>query len=193
MRRIGQFIAAAAAALLVPVAASTPASAAFECEVGYTAAESQNLCISKRDYVCSITSENTITVIGDTEQDSATGEADVSGNNSGGNAVTGEATNESGTRYTFTVTNSGSSNEDEPVCVAKRVIPAKTPEAPEAPGAPEAPEPGRGEAPAPVQPSQQVTPSALPVTSSGTAPAIFLVGGAALTAALVFAYRRLLL
>ena len=178
MKRIYQ-LAVVAGLLVAPFMVSTPAAAAFECEVGFTGPNSENMCVSEQEYTCDIENETTIRINDSTEQEAATGTADVSGNTSGGDAVSGSASNSSGTTYNFTVTNNGETN----VCLANKVVPAT-----ETPETPEEPEPGKGET---VQPTQTATPTALPVTSGDTAPAIFLFGGLAVLGALAFAYRRL--
>lgn len=176
MKRIYQ-LAVVAALLIAPLALSTPTFAAFKCEVGFTGPSSDNKCTSEQEFTCDIQNENTIKINDSNEQEAATGTADVSGNTTGGNAVSGSASNSNGATYNFTVTNNGENN----VCLAHKVVPAtEVPETPE--------EPGKGEI---VQPAQTATPTALPVTSGDTAPAIFLFGGLAVLGALAFAYRRL--
>src|SRR5690606_8569650 len=128
-------------ALIAPLAASMPAAAAPVCEVGYTGPDSQNMCTSEVVYQCSVTNNNDVTIVNTNTQEATSGQVANSGNQSGGNATSGTVTNSNGTTFNVTITNGTDT------CVAKAVVPAT-----ETPAAP-------------VQPTQEVTPKALPVTS----------------------------
>lgn len=175
-------LAVIAGLVVLPLLASDSVSAEFKCEIGFTGPNSNNECVSEQQYTCEIENNNQITINDNTQQEAATGNAKIEDNTSGGGAVSGTAKNSSGTTYNFTVSNSGESK----VCVANKVVPAS-----ETPEAPANPAPGRGESAAPVQPSQKVTPAALPVTSGTTAPVIVLTGTVVATGLLALAYRKL--
>ena len=177
MKRIYQ-LAVVAAVLLAPLAASTPASAAFKCEVGFTGPNSENLCISEETFECTVTNTNNVTITNSNNQTAASGTVTVE-NGTGGGALSGTASNNNNATFNVSIDNS---NETQP-CVVTASVPAT-----ETPETPEEPEPGKGET---VQPTQTATPTALPVTSGDTAPVIFLVSGLTVLGALVFAYRRL--
>ena len=172
MKKISQ-LAVIAAVLLVPFIVSGPALA--QSSIDDTGNNSDNEIDTSQSYTCTVGNENNVIINGETVQVSTSGNANNEGNTNGGSATTGTATNSSGTNFTVTIKN------DRTCDVA--VVPE--------PETPETPSGGSGESSTPVQPSNNVTPKALPVTSGDTAPVVFMVAGLAAVAGLALAYRRL--
>ncbi len=171
MKKIYQVI-AVAALLFVPFMVSEPVSAQT---IENTGPGSNNEVVVKEDYKCEVDNSNVIIINNKTNQNAGSGTVSVEGNGTGGGAVSGSVSNNNQATFNVKIENG--------TCLIESVVPQPQPETPEEPT------PGRGEAP--VQPTQNVTPKALPVTSGDTAPVIFLVGSLVATGALVFAYRRL--
>lgn len=168
----------------VPVSAQQASQAT--CEIGYTGPDSNNMCTSTTEYTCEVTNENTVTISSSNNQDGASGQVSVTGNTSGGNGVSGTVTNENGTVYNVTITNSNPDTQEWGVCTATVTVPATNPPAPVQPtgGSGGAGGGGGGEV------------AALPVTSGDATLAITasIAGVAALLAVLsvggVVAYRH---
>ncbi|MGH7218692.1 MAG: hypothetical protein ACREGE_04600 [Candidatus Microsaccharimonas sp.] len=176
MKRLYQLLVGAAVAILVPMAASVPASAANTCEVGFTGPNSQNMCTSVETYSCSVTNQNNVIITNSSNQQVASGSVTVSGNGAGGNGTSGSVTNTDGTTFSVTITNSNPTTQGSGTCTATVTVPATETEET-------------------VTPASTEKPKALPVTSgdktlvglmiaSGIAA---LIAGAAVAVAL---YRR---
>lgn len=175
MRRLPRVVAVIAAMIMMPVLASMPAAAAMKCEAGYTGPDSNNMCTSVEKFTCEVENTNTVTIRDATNQNVASGTVTVDGSGNGGGAVSGSASNSNTVNYNVVI-------ENGKPCLVSAVVPAT--EEPETP-AEETPE-------TPVQPTQKITPKALPVTSGSAAPVILAsIGGFAVIAGIVVAYRRL--
>lgn len=135
MRKLLKIVAVIALAV-TPILVGVPASAQQAtgqgtCEIGFTGPDSQNLCTSTTEYRCEVTNTNTINITSTNQQDGVTGGAFVSGNTNGGSSVSGTVTNENGTVFNVTVTNTNPDNENGlGTCVATRTVPATIPPAP---------------------------------------------------------------
>jgi len=154
MKRIYQLLAAAIVTLLVPLVASTSASAAFTCDIGYTGPDSQNLCTSVETYQCTVTNTNTVQISNTNNQVVASGQVSTSGNTTGGNATSGTVTNTSGATFNVTITNANPDAQQPGVCSANVTVPAN-----------ETPVTGGGGSGGEVLPASTAQPAALPVTS----------------------------
>ncbi len=178
MKRLLNVAAVAALLAFVPLAVSTPsyAQSTFSCEVGYTGPNSENECVSEQTYVCEVDNENKVNINFENEQVATSGDVTVDNSGQGGGATSGTSSNNNTVNFTVAIDN----GSEEP-CFARHVVPAKeTPEEPK--------EPGRGG----VEPEQDVTPTALPVTSGSSAPVVLAsIGGLAAVAGIAAAYRRL--
>lgn len=177
MKRTYQLLAAAIVAILVPLAASVPASAASTCDVGFTGPDSQNLCTSVETFECTVRNENIITINNTNTQTGVSGQALSNGNTTSGGATSGTVTNTNGTTFAVTIVNNTEEGSEEPaICTAAVIVPATvTPET--------------------VTPVTPATPKALPVTSGDPTLAIIaaitgVVGIAALVSVIVVALRR---
>lgn len=164
MKRLYQLLAVAVVAILVPIATSATARAAFTCGVGFTGPNSQNICTSVETYQCTVNNQNTVTITNSNNQTVASGSVSVSGNGSGGSSTSGSVTNTNGTTFSVTITNSNPESEEPGVCTATVTVPAT-------------------ETPETVQPTKSTTPKELPVTSGD--PTLGLVGIAAGIAAFI--------
>lgn len=176
MKRLYQLLAVAAVAILVPIAASMPASAVNTCEVGFTGPNSQNMCTSVETYSCSVTNQNNVTITNSSNQTVASGAVTVSGNGAGGNGTSGSVTNTDGTTFTVVITNSNPTSQDPGVCTATVTVPATETEET-------------------VTPASTEKPQALPVTSGDkTLVGLMIATGVAVvtavTAIAVALYRR---
>jgi len=182
MKRI--YLVSAVMAVFGLVLVSTPVSAAFTCQEGYTGPNTENMCESVEKYQCSVENQNIVTIKNSTNQTVYSGNAGVEGNGSGGGATSGSVTNEEGTTFTVTISNGDESAEAPSTCLVSAFVPAKE--------TPETPTSGRGEAETPVTPSRTVTPQALPVTSGNqTGLVLIFAGSVSLVALAATLYRRL--
>lgn len=180
MKRLNQLLAGTIMALLlVPVVATAPASAASTCDIGFTGPDSNNLCTSVETYNCTVTNTNTVEITNSNNQVVGSGPVSNSGNTTGGSGTSGSVANTNGGNFSVTIVNANPDTQEAGVCTAAVVVPAnETPETvtPTQPNAP--------------------TPTALPITSSGSAlTTIMLIAGSAVVAALLsiaalLLYRR---
>lgn len=182
MKRLYQLVAAIVVSLLIPVAIGAPSFAASTCDVGFTGPDSKNLCTSIETYKCSVTNQNDITIKDTNNQTVASGKVTVSGNGSGGGAISGTAGNSNSATFLVTVKNSTETGGPS-VCSVAVTVPAK-------------------ETPATVAPTKPATnstaaPRALPVTGDDSTLTItaIVAGMMALIAGLsvggVLVYRRI--
>ena len=133
MKRIKRLILAAIVAL-TPFALALPASALGTCSIGYTGPDSNNQCISKTSYTCTVKNDNDVTIVNNNDQSSTSGTVSGSSNTQVGGAVSGQVTNSNGTVFNVSITNTGETK----TCVAVASVPA-TPETPAVPAAPVTP------------------------------------------------------
>src|SRR5690606_13479060 len=136
MRKVAHIVAGLTIMVAAPVAMSMTALAAFECEIGFTGPDSQNMCVSEQEYQCDIINDTQVTINNVNDQDAVTGDAEINDNRTGGSATTGSAGNSNQSTFTLRIENGGT---DDEVCFASLVVPAN-----ETPETPETPEPGRG-------------------------------------------------
>jgi len=177
MKRLYQLLVGAVVAVLVPMAASVPASAANTCEVGFTGPNSQNMCTPVETYTCTVENNNIITIENTNTQVGVSGAALNNSNTTTGSATSGTVTNENGTVFNVVITNANPTTQDPETCFATVVVPATT-------------------TPETVVPAATVTPEALPVTSGeSTLPVLVITASIAgavalLTAGSAVLYRR---
>lgn len=148
MKKLLSVLAVAVLTILTPFAVSAPASAQSTCGTGFTGPDSNNQCTSTTQYSCTVSNENNVTIVNDTNQVVGTGSA------SGGSATSGSTVNVNGTTYTITIAN-------EDVCTATVVVPAT-----EQPPAPTLTS---------VQPTQATGAAVLPATSGDFATLLVVI------------------
>jgi len=119
----------AAIVSIMPLAFALPVAALGTCSIGYTGPDSNNQCTSQTTYTCSVTNENSVTIVNDNDQVAASGTVTNSGNTQGGNGVSGQVTNSNGVVFNVSITNP---SESPSTCVAVATVPA-TPEVPVTP------------------------------------------------------------
>ena len=85
----------------------TSAASAATCSISNTGPDSNNTCTVNGGTTCSVSNNNTINVSNNNSQTSGSGDADVTGNTTGGSATSGSASNTSSTSVDLGVTNGG--------------------------------------------------------------------------------------
>ena len=141
----------------------TASATGSTCPIGYTGPDSSNVCVSNAEYKCTVSNDNKVDI------DNQNAQGSLSGDANGDATQTGTATNKSGAKFNFTVTNG---NE----CIAVQVV------SPTKPGA------GAG---APVTPPANITPTELANTGSDNTATVILAAMSA-TALAAFAVRAML-
>lgn len=125
MKRLLKVMAVGLALSLVAMGAPVSAQAAdVSCEIGFTGPDSQNMCTSTETYACTVTNENEVTIVDETDQVVASGTATTGGNTTGGSSSSGSVTNENGSTFVVTITNGNPQEEEGDTCVASLVVPA---------------------------------------------------------------------
>lgn len=131
MKRMKRILLVAVVALM-PLAVALPAAALGTCQVGYTGPDSNNQCISKTSYTCTVQEVNDVTIVNNNDQTSTSGTVTGSSNTQGGNVTSGQVTNSNGTVFNVSITN----NDGTRTCVAVATVPA-TPVTPVTPVQPQ--------------------------------------------------------
>jgi hypothetical protein len=155
MKKLSKIL-AIVAICLAPFAASTGVGATSTCQIGYTGPDSNNMCISKVEQVCTVVNSNTVTINNSNDQLAISGSGLDTGNTTAGSSTSGSATNSTGATFSVTVTNN--SNGDggiNKVCVAQVSVPATPVVTPITPTTP-------------AVTTTKATPKVLPNTSSNT-------------------------
>ncbi len=84
---------------------TAPENGNLSSSIETTGPDSDNKIIVKSDVEIEIENENDLHICNTNTQTATTGDAEVEGNTTGGDAITGDASNESTTSLTFTVSN----------------------------------------------------------------------------------------
>lgn len=175
MKQHLQFVAAIAITVFMPVVMSVPVVATES--IDNTGGNSENEVNIDESFDCDIDSDNNVTIINSENNEAGSGSVDVDDDRNGGGAISGSASNNSEVTFNVVITNGE--------CDVTGVVPVT-------PKKPETEESGRDKNPAPVQPTQDVTPKALPVTSGSAGPVVLAtLGGVTAVAGIAVAYRRL--
>lgn len=138
------------ALLLSPLAITQSASAQQEgesCPSGYiiqTGSDSKNICVSETKYKCTVTNNNSITILNENDQEAFSGEVDLVGSTGSGNSQSGNANNVNGGNFEITINNPGVVEAE--TCA---VVATTTPTAPEKPAPQPKPVPAPVVKPAP--------------------------------------------
>lgn len=119
---------------LTPFAFVLPASAAGTCQIGYTGPNSNNQCVSVTTYACTVVNDNDVKIVNQNDQSAVSGTVVTGSNTQGGNGVSGTVSNNNGTTFNVSITNTGATN----TCTAIATVPA-TPETPVTPTTPNTP------------------------------------------------------
>lgn len=123
MKKLSQIL-AITAIVLAPFATSNLAFATATCQEGYTGPDSNNLCISIKEYECTVNNTNTIAIVTENDQTAGSGTSVNINNTQSGSSSTGSATNSNGVTFNVTVDNG---NDGKGICTVAATIPA-TPE-----------------------------------------------------------------
>jgi hypothetical protein len=77
----------------------------FDASIENTGPDSENEVSVESELEIDIENDNNLSVVSTNTQTATSGDAEVDGNTTGGDAITGDASNESSTSITFEVTN----------------------------------------------------------------------------------------
>jgi hypothetical protein len=122
MKKLLQILAVGVVAMM-PLAFTNSASALGTCEIGFTGPDSNNQCISKTEYECTIINNTAIEVTNENFQVAVSGDATGSDNNESGIVRSGSSVNDNGLTFNATVTSDG----DGEICAVVAVVPATNP------------------------------------------------------------------
>lgn len=121
------------ALLLSPLAITQVAGAQLPegatCPTGYimqTGPDSKDICVSEKTFVCTVGTNNQITIENESDQYAFSDEVKLVGNTGSGNTQSGNGVNTNGVTFAFTITNPGVDGEE--TCVAATTVAPIIPE-----------------------------------------------------------------